>query len=78
MLLDQWIDRLIEYFEYKKNDIGFLGKSKNKLNNKLDIATMQSLKNNPQIIKNPIKIARKLPQLIMNSAQKMLDTNHGN
>lgn len=52
MLLDQWIDRFTEYFGYKKTDIGFLGKSKNKLNNKLDIATMQSLKNNIDIIKN--------------------------
>jgi len=51
-LLDQWIDRFIEYFKYEKKDIGFLGKSKNKLNNKLDIATMQSLKNNINIIKN--------------------------
>lgn len=52
MLLDQWIDRFVEYFGYEKKDIGFLGKSKNKLNNKLDIATMQSLKNNIDIIKN--------------------------
>jgi len=52
MLLDQWIDRFVSYFEYKKSDIGFLGKSKNKLNNKLDVATMQSLKNNIDIIKN--------------------------
>ncbi len=52
MLLDQWIDRFIDYFGYTKKDIGFLGKSKNKLNNKLDVATMQSLKNNIEIIKN--------------------------
>ncbi len=52
MLLDQWIDRFIDYFEYKKDDIGYLGKSKNKLNNKLDVATMQSLKNNIDIIKH--------------------------
>ena len=52
MLLDQWIDRFVEYFGYSKKDIGFLGKSKNKLNQKLDIATMQSLKNNPDIIKD--------------------------
>ena len=52
MLLDQWIDRFTQYFEYEKKDIGYLGKSKNKLNNKLDIATMQSLKNNINIIKN--------------------------
>jgi len=52
MLLDQWIQRFIDYFGYSKKDIGFLGKSKNKLNSKLDIATMQSLKNNPEIIKD--------------------------
>jgi len=33
---------------------------------------------NLQIIKNPIKIARKLPQIVMNSAQKMKDTKLGN
>lgn len=52
MLLDQWIDRFVNYFEISKKDIGFLGKSKNTLNTKLDIATMQSLKNSPDIIKN--------------------------
>ncbi len=52
MLLDQWIDRFVEYFKITKKDIGYLGKSKNKLNGKLDIATMQSLKNNIDVIKN--------------------------
>lgn len=52
MLLDQWIERFIQYFGMGKEDIGILGKSKNTLNNNLDIATMQSLKNNPEIIKN--------------------------
>jgi superfamily II DNA or RNA helicase len=52
MLLDQWISRFIDYFKYDKKDIGFLGKGKNKLNSKLDVATMQSLKNNPNIIKD--------------------------
>ena len=52
MLLDQWIERFVEYFGYNKKEIGFLGKGKNKLNNILDIATMQSLKNNQNIIKN--------------------------
>jgi len=52
MLLDQWIQRFIDYFEMDKKDIGFLGKGKNKLNNKLDIATMQSLKNNIDLIKD--------------------------
>jgi len=50
MLLDQWRDRFVDYFNYDKKDIGFLGKSKNKLNGKIDVATMQSLKNNPDII----------------------------
>ncbi len=52
MLLDQWIDRFVDYFGYTKKEIGFLGKSKNTLNNRLDVATMQSLKNNTDIIKN--------------------------
>lgn len=52
MLLDQWIERFVDYFSMNKKDIGFLGKSKNKLNGKLDIATMQSLKNNPELIEN--------------------------
>ncbi|RXK03359.1 DEAD/DEAH box helicase [Halarcobacter bivalviorum] len=52
MLLDQWRDRFVEYFDYKKTDIGYLGKSKNKLNGKIDVATMQSLKNIPDIINN--------------------------
>ncbi len=52
MLLDQWVERFGDYLGIAKNDIGILGKSKNTLNNRLDIATMQSLKNNPNIIQN--------------------------
>ncbi len=52
LLLDQWRERFVDYFGYSKKDIGYLGKSKNTLNNTLDIATMQSLKNNIEIIKN--------------------------
>ncbi|WP_072680025.1 DEAD/DEAH box helicase [Arcobacter sp. LA11] len=52
MLLNQWIDRFVDYFGYTKKDIGYLGKGDNKLNGKIDIATMQSLKNNPDIINN--------------------------
>jgi superfamily II DNA or RNA helicase len=52
MLLDQWIERFKEYLGILKNEIGILGKSQNTLNNHLDIATMQSLKNNPQMIQN--------------------------
>ncbi len=52
MLLDQWCERFMDYFGYKKEDIGYLGKGKELLNNKLDIATMQSLKNNLEVIEN--------------------------
>ncbi|MGB6329558.1 MAG: DEAD/DEAH box helicase family protein [Halarcobacter sp.] len=50
MLLNQWIERFVDYFGYSKKDIGYLGKGKNKLNGQIDVATMQSLKNNPDII----------------------------
>lgn len=50
MLLSQWIERFVDYFGYQKKDIGYLGKGKNKLNGKIDVATMQSLKNSPDII----------------------------
>ena len=33
-----------------KKDIGYLGKGHNKLNGIIDVATMQSLKNDPDII----------------------------
>ena len=52
MLLNQWIERFVDYFEYDKKDIGYLGKSKNQLNGTLDVATMQSLKNSPDYIHN--------------------------
>ena len=52
MLLDQWISRFCEYFSYTKKDIGFLGKAKNMLNSKIDVATMQSLNNNANLIQN--------------------------
>ncbi|AYJ79565.1 helicase [Aliarcobacter cryaerophilus ATCC 43158] len=52
MLLDQWISRFVDYFGYKKSDIGFFGKSQNRLNGNIDIATMQSLNNSPELVKN--------------------------
>ena len=52
MLLTQWIERFVDYFGYSKKDIGYLGKGKNKLNGNIDVATMQSLKNNPDIVNN--------------------------
>ncbi len=56
MLLEQWISRFVDYFGYTKKDIGFLGKGLNKLNGILDVATMQSLNNNPLLIKNYTQI----------------------
>ncbi|MCG3715249.1 DEAD/DEAH box helicase, partial [Aliarcobacter butzleri] len=52
MLLNQWIERFVDYFGYSKKDIGYLGKGFNKLNGQIDVATMQSLKNDPKIIEN--------------------------
>jgi len=52
MLLNQWIERFVDYFGYVKKDIGYLGKGHNKLNGIIDVATMQSLKNDPTIINN--------------------------
>ncbi|MCT7647087.1 DEAD/DEAH box helicase [Aliarcobacter butzleri] len=52
MLLNQWIERFVDYFGYSKKDIGYLGKGHNKLNGQIDVATMQSLKNDPKIIEN--------------------------
>ncbi|QKJ21953.1 DEAD/DEAH box helicase [Poseidonibacter lekithochrous] len=52
MLLNQWIERFVDYFGYDKKDIGYLGKGKNKLNGDIDVATMQSLKNAPELVDN--------------------------
>ncbi|MFW0694855.1 TOTE conflict system archaeo-eukaryotic primase domain-containing protein [Aliarcobacter butzleri] len=52
MLLNQWIERFVDYFGYNKKDIGYLGKGFNKLNGQIDVATMQSLKNDLKIIEN--------------------------
>lgn len=52
MLLNQWIERFVDYFGYDKKEIGYLGKGKNKLNGQIDVATMQSLKNSPEFIDN--------------------------
>lgn len=51
LLLDQWIERFTQYFNIDKKEIGYLGKSKNKLTGIIDVATMQSLKNNVELIK---------------------------
>jgi len=52
VLLEQWSKRLSEYFKINIKSIGILGKGKKKLNGNLDVATLQSLKNRPELIEN--------------------------
>ncbi|BAF71543.1 type III restriction enzyme, res subunit [Sulfurovum sp. NBC37-1] len=52
VLLEQWSKRLSEYFKIDIKSIGILGKGKKKLNGNLDVATLQSLKNRPELIEN--------------------------
>ncbi len=52
VLLEQWSKRLSEYFKIDIKSIGILGKGKKKLNENLDVATLQSLKNRPELIEN--------------------------
>ncbi len=52
VLLEQWTKRLSEYFEIDIKSIGILGKGKKKLNGRLDVATLQSLKNRAELIEN--------------------------
>jgi len=49
-LLDQWVERICEYFQIDTKTIGKLGNGKKKLTSNLDIATLQSLKNRPELI----------------------------
>ena len=50
VLLEQWSKRLSEYFKINIKSIGILGKGKKKLNGNLDVATLQSLRNRPELI----------------------------
>jgi superfamily II DNA or RNA helicase len=52
MLLNQWIERFVDYFNIAKKEVGYLGKGNNRLNGQLDVATMQSLKNQPEVVLN--------------------------
>lgn len=49
-LLEQWIERLSDYFCMDSKEIGQLGKGKKRLTSTIDIATLQSLKNRPELI----------------------------
>jgi superfamily II DNA or RNA helicase len=51
-LLEQWAERLSEYFNIDKKSIGQLGKGKKKLTSNIDIAMLQSLKNRPELIED--------------------------
>ncbi len=51
-LLEQWAEKLSEYFEIDKKSLGQLGKGKKKLTSNIDIAMLQSLKNRPELIEN--------------------------
>jgi superfamily II DNA or RNA helicase len=49
-LLEQWEKRLSEYLAIDTKEIGKLGRGKKKLTSTIDIATLQSLKNRPELI----------------------------
>lgn len=49
-LLEQWVKRLSEYFDIDSKEIGMLGKGKKRLNGLLDVATIQSMKNRPELV----------------------------
>jgi superfamily II DNA or RNA helicase len=49
-LLEQWAERLCEYFKIEKSSIGQLGKGKKRITSTIDIAMLQSLKNRPELI----------------------------
>jgi superfamily II DNA or RNA helicase len=49
-LLNQWVERLCEYFNIDAKTIGKLGNGKKKLTSNLDISTLQSLKNRAELI----------------------------
>ena len=49
-LLDQWVQRLAEYFQVDQKEIGQLGKGKKRLTSTIDVAMLQSLRNRPELI----------------------------
>ncbi|MDD2451680.1 MAG: DEAD/DEAH box helicase family protein [Sulfurovum sp.] len=49
-LLEQWVERLSEYFKIDQKEIGQLGKGKKRITSHIDVATFQSLKNRPELI----------------------------
>ncbi len=51
-LLEQWVERLSEYFELDKKTFGQIGKGKKRLTSNIDVAMLQSLKNRPELIED--------------------------
>lgn len=51
-LLEQWLERLVQYFDVDPKSIGQLGKGKKRITGMIDIATIQSLRNRPEMIEN--------------------------
>lgn len=51
-LLEQWAERLSEYFGVDIKTMGMLGKGKKRITSNIDIATLQSLKNRPEMIED--------------------------
>ena len=55
-LLEQWAVRLSEYFDVDMKTLGMLGKGKKRITSYIDIATLQSLRNRPEMIENYTQI----------------------
>jgi len=55
-LLEQWAERLSEYFDVNIKTLGMLGKGKKRITSHIDIATLQSLRNRPEMIENYTQI----------------------
>lgn len=55
-LLEQWAERLSKYFGVDIKTIGMLGKGKKRITSNIDIATLQSLRNRPEMIENYTQI----------------------
>jgi len=51
-LLEQWLERLVQYFDVDSKSIGQLGKGKKHITKTIDIATIQSLRNRAEMIEN--------------------------
>jgi len=52
VLLEQWVHRLSEYFDVDVKSLGQLGKGKKRITSHIDIATLHSLRNRPELIEN--------------------------